>query len=54
MGFDDVYLDGKYDGKIEGKLETASALLDIGIAEDIVSRCVGISINEIKEFKREL
>ena len=50
MGFDDVYLDGKY----EGKIEMASVLLDMGIDEGIVSRGAGISITEIKEFKRKL
>ena len=58
MGFDDVYLDGKYDGKIEGKkegkLETASTLLDRGMDVNTVSEIVGISINEINEFKSGL
>ena len=61
MGFDDVYRDGKYEGKIEGKREgerkakreTALNFLAEGIDEDIISKCTGISISEINNFKRE-
>ena len=53
MGFDDVYRDGKYEGKIEGKREIALNFLAEGIDEDIISKCTGISISEINNFKRE-
>ena len=49
-GFDVIYFDGKDDGKLEG----ASNLLAEGIGEEIVSRCMGISIDKINQLKSEL
>ena len=62
IGFDDVYKDGKYEGRIEGinkgindtKIKNAKNLLAKGISEDIISECIGISITELENLKREL
>lgn len=52
-GFDEVYKDGIYKGRIEGKIEIASALLNRGMDVETVSEIVGISITEIKKFKKK-
>ena len=62
MGFDEVYKDGKYEGRLEGKLEgiieakleDASNLLSMGVDEDIILKCTGISIFELNKLKRDI
>ena len=49
-GFDVIYFDGKDDAK----LESATNLLNEGIDEEIISRCIGLSIDQIRELKRKL
>ncbi len=49
-GFDEIYLDGVTDGKIE----TARNLLADGFDEEFVSHYIGLSIDQIREIKREL
>ena len=57
-GFDSIYFDGKADGFDEGfddgKLQVARNLLSDGFDEEVVSRNTGISIDKIKNLKREL
>jgi len=65
-GFHLIYFEGKEDGRnqglaegrnhgiTEGKLEDARNLLVEGIDEEVISRCTGISIEEIRELKRKL
>ena len=57
-GFDSIYFDGKADGFSEGidegKLQVARNFLDDGFDEEVVSRNTGISIDKIKNLKREL
>ena len=61
-GFDSIYFDGKADGFDEGfnnglddgKLQVARNFLSDGFDEDVVSRNTGISIDKIKNLKREL
>ena len=54
QGFDVIYFDGKADGKAEGKLDTAKNLLAEKVDEEIISKCTGISIEELKKLKRKL
>ena len=53
-GFDSIYFDGKADGFNDGKLQVARNLLRDGFDEEVVSRNAGISIDKIKNLKREL
>lgn len=57
-GFDSIYFDGKEDGFIggidDGKLQVARNLLGDGFDENVVSCNTGISIDKIKNIKREL
>ena len=50
LGFDEIYLDGVTDGKIED----ARNLLADGFDEEFVSHYIGLSIDQIREIKREL
>ena len=60
-GFDSIYFDGKADGYTEGfnkgiedaKLEAARTLLANGFDEEFVSLITEISIDKIKNLKRE-
>ncbi len=56
-GFDVIYFDGKADGILEGKLEAkredAKKFLENGVDEEIISKCTGISITEIRKLKRK-
>ena len=62
QGFDSIYFDGKADGfqegKIEGcndtKIEVAKNFLANGINIELISECTGLSIDKIKNLKREL
>lgn len=65
-GFHLIYFDGKEDGRNQGiaegrdlgiaeaKLEDARNFLVEGIDEEVISRCTGISIEEIRELKKKL
>lgn len=69
-GMDVIYFDGKADGFIEGeakgeakgeargraneKVELARNLLAEGIDEEIISRCIGLSLNQIRQIKRNI
>ena len=53
-GFDVIYDDGVTDGRADGKLDVARNLLAEGVNEEIISRCTGISIDELGKIKREL
>ena len=57
-GFDSIYFDGKADGFTEGiddgKLQVARNFLRDGFDEEVVSRNTGLSIDKIKNLKREL
>ena len=57
-GFDSIYFDGKADGFTEGiddgKLQVARNLLKKGVNVELISECTGISIDKIKNLKREL
>ena len=53
-GFDSIYFDGKADGFNDGKLQVARNLLRDGFDEEVVSRNTGLSIDKIKNLKREL
>ena len=44
QGFDVIY----FDGKADGKLDTAKNLLAEKVDEEIISKCTGISIDELK------
>lgn len=50
LGFDVYYFDGKHDGK----LETARNFLAEGIDEEIIARCTGFTLDQIKKLKEEL
>lgn len=50
QGFDVIY----FDGKADGKLDTAKNLLAEKVDEEIISKCTGISIDELKKLKRKL
>lgn len=58
QGFDSIYFDGKADGFQEGcndtKIEVAKNLLNDGFDVEIISRNTGLSIDKIKNLKREL
>ena len=58
LGFDVIYFDGKADGYEDGaadsRLETAKNFLAEGVDEEIISRCTGISMDQIKQLKRKL
>ena len=47
-------LEGKLEGIIEAKLEDASNLLSMGVDEDIILKCTGISIDELNKLKRDI
>ena len=59
-----AYLDGKREGYDEGKSEglsegynqssedTARNLLDLGVAEDIISKATGLDLNTIQNLKK--
>lgn len=49
-GFDVIY----YDGKEDGILESIEKLLAEGVDEEIISRSLGFSIDQIREIKRKL
>ena len=53
-GFDSIYFDGKADGFNDGKLQVARNLLKKGVNVELISECTGISIDKIKNLKREL
>lgn len=57
-GFDSIYFDGKADGFNEGiddgKLQVAKNFLKKGVNIELISECTGISIDKIKNLKREL
>jgi len=38
---------GKLEGKLEGKFETAEAMLKEGISVEMISRCTGLTKEEI-------
>ena len=54
LGFDTIYFDGKADGICDAKIEDARNLLADGFDEDAVSRCIGLSMDEIRKLKRKL
>ena len=54
LGFDTIYFDGKADGIRDAKIEDARNLLADGFDEDAVSRCIGLSMDEIRKLKRKL
>ena len=49
-GFDVIY----FDGKADGKLETAQNCLKEGVDIEIISKCTGFTIHQLKEIKRKL
>ena len=53
-GFDTIYFDGRADGIDEGKLQVARNFLKKGVNAELISECTGISIDKIKNLKREL
>ena len=53
-GFDTIYFDGRADGIDDGKLQVARNFLRDGFDEEVVSRNTGISIDKIRNLKREL
>ena len=54
QGFDSIYFDGKADGINDTKIEVARNLLANGVDEELISECTGLSIDKIKNLKREL
>ena len=54
QGFDTIYFDGKADGIIENKIDNAKNLLKEGFDEEVISRNIGLSIDQIKNIKRKL
>lgn len=54
QGFDSIYFDGKADGINDTKIEVAKNLLNDGFDVEIISRNTGLSIDKIKNLKREL
>ena len=54
QGFDTIYFDGKADGIIETKIDNAKNLLKEGFDEEVISRNIGLSIDQIKNIKRKL
>lgn len=58
LGFDEIYLDGRYDGYAEGvsdrNEEIAKNFLGDGFDEVTVSRNTNVPLNKIKELKRKL
>ncbi|MBN2435639.1 MAG: transposase, partial [Spirochaetes bacterium] len=43
--------EGKIEGKLEGKTEAAKALLKEGVSIELISKCTGLSEEEIKSIK---
>ena len=54
QGFDTIYFDGKADGIIENKIDNAKNLLKEGFDEEVISRNIGLSLDQIKNIKRKL
>ena len=54
QGFDTIYFDGKADGIIETKIDNAKNLLKEGFDEEVISRNIGLSLDQIKNIKRKL
>ena len=58
QGFDSIYFDGKADGFHEGcndtKIEVGRNFLTKGVNVELISECTGLSIDKIKNLKREL
>ena len=54
QGFDSIYFDGKADGINDTKIEVAKNFLANGINIELISECTGLSIDKIKNLKREL
>ena len=54
QGFDTIYFDGKADGIIENKIDNAKNLLKDGFDEEVISRNIGLSLDQIKNIKRKL
>ena len=53
-GFDTIYFNGRADGFDDGKIQVARNFLRKGVDEELISECTGISIDKIKNLKREL
>jgi len=43
---------GRAEGRAEGKAEMAKKMLEIGIPDDVVAKCTGLSIEEIGSLKK--
>ena len=54
QGFDSIYFDGKADGINEAKIEIARNLLNYGSDIEFIARNTGLSIDKVKNLKREL
>ncbi len=53
-GYDGIYLDGRADGFSNAKHEHARKLLAKDVDVEIISDCIGISIDELEKIKEEL
>jgi hypothetical protein len=51
-GFESIYFDGKTDGIFENKIFVARNFLIDGFDGEVISRNTGLSIDEIREIKR--
>lgn len=53
-GYDGIYLDGRADGFSNAKHEHARKLLAKDVDVEIISDCIGISMDELEKIKEEL
>lgn len=49
-GKDDGRIEGKIEGRLEGKQEAAKNFLNCGIDIDIIAKCTGLDIEQIKSL----